>query len=101
MVYSNNMRQQTLINSYEENAQQFALSEKKRVEDFQILYPISLAISAVCFLLTLVAFVWSKNPNFQAVGIALSVFGFAMIVIDFFSKERASIYYEQILTFTQ
>jgi len=42
-----------------------------------------------------------KNETLYATGIALSVFGIAMIVIDYFSKERATIYYEHILQHLQ
>lgn len=97
MIYSNGQRQTEFQQAYETNSEQFSIAEKKRVEDFQFMYPTSLAISAVCFLITLIAFVWSKNPNFHAIGIVLSVFGLSLIIIDYFSKERASIYYEQIL----
>lgn len=97
MLYSNNQRIPKMEVDYQGNATNFIESEKKRVEDFQVLYPISLAISAACFLITLLAFIFSKNATFQAIGIALSVVGFSLIIIDFFSKERAHIYYEHIL----
>lgn len=97
MIYSNGQRQHDFQQSYEKNSIEFTQQEKMRVEDFQFMYPTSLAISVVCFLTTLIAFVWSNNPNFQAIGIVLSVFGLSLIIIDFFSKERAAIYYEQIL----
>lgn len=99
MVYSNGQRLIEFQQAYESNSEQFTIAEKKRVEDFQFMYPASLAISAVCFLITLAAFVWSKNPNFHAISILLSVFGLSLIIIDFFSKERANNYYEQILTY--
>ena len=97
MVYSNGQRQTEFQQAYETNNEQFTFEEKKRVEDFQFMYPTSLAISAICFLITLIAFIWSKNPTFHAIGIVLSVFGLSLIIIDYFSKERASIYYERIL----
>lgn len=97
MVYSNGERQKSFQKNYETNSSNFISAEKKRVEDFQFMYPTSLAISAICFLITLIAFVWSKNPNFHAISIILSVFGLSLIIIDYFSKERAAIYYIQIL----
>jgi hypothetical protein len=97
MIYSNGQRQTKFQQAYETNSEQFTLAEKKRVEDFQFMYPTSLAISAACFLITLIAFVWSKNPTFHAISIVLSAFGLSLIIIDYFSKERASLYYEQIL----
>ena len=96
MVYSNNNRIAEFETAYQENPMEFTQLEKTRVEEFQILYPISLAISAVFFLVTLLAFVFSKSPTFHAIGIALSVFGLALIIIDYFSKERGQMYYEHI-----
>ncbi len=97
MVYSNGERQAVFQKDYEMDSNGFVRAEKKRVEDFQVMYPASLAISGICFFITLLVFVGSKNPNFQAMGIVLSALGFALIVIDYFSKERADIYYEEIL----
>ncbi|MCC5945331.1 MAG: hypothetical protein JJT94_10370 [Bernardetiaceae bacterium] len=97
MINSNGKRPVAFQQAYESDSVQFLLDEKKRVEEFQILYPISLGVSAVFFLITLIGFVWTRNPTIHAIGIALSVFGWALIVIDYFSKERAAIYYEQIL----
>ncbi len=97
MIYSNGQRQTEFQQAHETNSEQFTIAEKMRVEDFQFMYPTSLAISAVCFLITLIAFVWSKNPTFHAISIALSVMGLALIIIDYFSKERAAIYYQHIL----
>jgi len=97
MVYSNGQRQAAFQQAYKTDSEQFLSAEKKRVEDFQFMYPTSLAISALCFLVTIIAFVWSKNPNFHAISIMLSIFGLSLIIIDYFSKERAAIYYEQIL----
>ena len=99
MVYSNNNRIAEFETAYQENPMEFTQLEKTRVEEFQILYPISLAISAVFFLVTLLAFVFSKSPTFHAIGLALSVFGLALIIIDYFSKERGQIYYEHIQNF--
>lgn len=97
MIYSNAQRQVSFRQSYEISSEQFIKDEKMRVEDFQFMYPASLAISAICFLVTLVAFVWADNSSLHAIGIILSVFGLSLIVIDYFSKERAMIYYQHIL----
>ena len=97
MLYSNNKRVIEFKNACQTDSEAFIQNEKKRVEDFQFMYPTSLAISAVCFLITVLAFVYSKSPTFQAIGIALTVFGMSLIIIDYFSKERAQIYYDHIL----
>lgn len=97
MIYSNNKRLPEMQQMYQQNPTEFVQDEKKRVEEFQILYPISLAISTVCFVLTLVFFWFTKNQTLYSAGIGLSIFGIALLIIDYFSKERAAIYYEQIL----
>jgi len=97
MVYSNNKRLPEMKEMYQQNATEFIQKEKNRVEEFQILYPISLAVSSICFIITLAFFWFSKNETLYATGIVLSLFGVALLVIDYFSKERATIYYEQIL----
>jgi hypothetical protein len=97
MVFSNKKRLPEMEVAYHHDSSEFARLEKQRVEDFQILYPISLAVSTVCFVLTFLFFWFTKSETLYATGIALSIFSVALIVIDYFSKERASIYYEQIL----
>jgi drug/metabolite transporter (DMT)-like permease len=97
MLYSNNQRIAEFQNAYQTDSEAFIENEKKRVEDFQFMYPTSLAVSVVCFLITVLAFVFSKNPPFHAIGIVLTVFGVSLIIIDYFSKERAQIYYDHIL----
>jgi len=97
MLYSNNKRITEFQQAYQTDSESFVQNEKKRVEDFQFMYPTSLAISAVCFLFTILVFVYSKNPMFHSVGIVLTVFGVSLIIIDYFSKERAQIYYDHIL----
>ena len=62
MLYSNSHRQLGFQQSYEANANQFLLDEKKRVEAFQVLYPTSLAVSFACFVATIAAFAWSAPP---------------------------------------
>jgi len=97
MLYSNNQRITKFKNANETNSKEFTQNEKKRVENFQFMYPTSLAISAACFLITVLAFIFSKNPTFHAIGIVLTIFGVSLIIIDYFSKERAQIYYDHIL----
>ena len=97
MMYSNNQRIADFQSAYQSDAAEFTQNEKNRVEDFQFMYPASLAISGLFFLITILAFSFSERPSFHAIGIALTVFGMSLIIIDYFSKERAQIYYEHIL----
>jgi membrane-bound ClpP family serine protease len=97
MLYFNKQRVTEFQNTYQSDSELFIQNEKKRVEDFQFMYPASLAISALCFFVTVLAFALSKHPLFHAIGIVLMIFGASLIIIDYFSKERAQIYYEHIL----
>ena len=81
---------------FKENAPQFILSEKKRVENFQILYKYSVAFAAVSFALTIIAFGLMENRIFQSICIALLLVSVSLIIIDHFSKERAKFYYIEI-----
>ena len=82
--------------AFKENTSKFILSEKKRVEDFQVLYKYSVGFAAVSFLLTVIAFGFMENRIFQSICIALMLVSVSLIIIDHFSKERAKIYYFEI-----
>lgn len=99
MLVSNQNKMVTVEQNFAKDSEQFAKTEKQRVEDFQYLYPLSLSISAVCFGLALVFLGFTKNVHLHASAIAIALFGLAFMVIDYFSKERATIYYEQIADF--
>lgn len=96
MAYSNSNKKEKIQSTYDSNPSEFHQSEIKRVEDFQYLYPMSIGISLVSFLVALGLLYFVKNIQWQAVAIALILFGTAFAVIDYFSKERASIYYNQL-----
>jgi hypothetical protein len=96
MIFSNQKKIATVEQSFEENKSTFIESEKKRVEEFQYLYPLSLVISAICFVLSAIFLGFTKNMYLHATAIALAWVGVAFMAIDYFSKERATIYYEQL-----
>lgn len=96
MLMSYNKRMAQAEQSFQENAKEFLLSEKKRVEDFQVLYKYSVAFATVSFLLTVIAFGFMDNRVFQSICIALMLISVSLIIIDHFSKERAKIYYIEI-----
>ncbi|MGL5014814.1 MAG: hypothetical protein ACRC6V_11060 [Bacteroidales bacterium] len=97
MVFSNSKKVLQVEEIYQHDSNAFVKSEIKRVEDFQYLYPMSIAISLVSFLAALGLLYFVKNVHWQAIAITLILFGTAFAVIDYFSKERATIYYEQLL----
>lgn len=82
--------------AFKQDSTGFLLSEKKRVEDFQVLYKYSVGFAAVSFVLTIIAFGFMENRIFQSVCIALMLISVSLIIIDHFSKERAKMYYIEI-----
>lgn len=97
-IHSNSTKLQTLQAQYDKNPIQFQQDEIKRVEGFQYLYPLSIGISLMSFLVALGLLYLVKNIHWQAIAITLIFFGASFAVIDYFSKERAAIYYEKLAT---
>lgn len=97
MLYSNPKRMIELPQKYEQDKTAFAKSEKKRVDDFQYGYKVSKIVATIFFTLTLIIFWTTKNATWMGIGIALTYFALAGLVIDYFSQERADIYYSEIL----
>lgn len=97
MLVSNKNRMATYPQAYQQNKQTFIAAEKKRVEDFQYGYTVSKIVASICFPLTLLIFWYTKSPVWQGIGIGLSYFALAGLVVDYFSQERADIYFKTIL----
>lgn len=96
MMYSNRKQVKEVAKKYEQNPTEFVDTEIKRVDRFQYLYPMSIAVSLACFLVAIALLYFTKIVHLQAIAIALIFFGAAFAVIDYFSKERSTIYYEQL-----
>ncbi len=97
MYVSNQNRLPVFKQKFSHNQSEFIQSEKKRVESFQYMYTISKVVATVCFSLTLLIFWLSKSPSWQGWGIGLSLFAISGLMVDYFSQERAEIYYKVIL----
>ena len=97
MANSNANKIKTLTESKIENHQEFLQVEKKRVEDFQPLYTYTKIGAALFFTMAIILFFVTKDKHWQAVAIALIILGASGLVIDYFSKERADVYYNQLL----
>ena len=97
MYISNQKRLPAYQQNFSQNKFEFIQSEKKRVEDFQYMYTISKIVATVFFVLTMLIFWFSKNPTWQGWGIGLTIFAISGLVVDYFSQERAEIYYKTIL----
>jgi glycerol uptake facilitator-like aquaporin len=96
MVFSNQKRLVEFQSNYEENPTAFIQSEKERVEDFQYMYTTALIATVVFLIVALYLLCFTKNSYLHASAIALILFGLSLQMIDYFSKERAKVYYEHI-----
>jgi undecaprenyl pyrophosphate phosphatase UppP len=96
MVFSNQKRLVEFQSNYEENPTEFIQSEKERVEDFQYMYTTALIATVVFLIVALYLLCFTKNSYLHASAIALILFGLSLQMIDYFSKERAKVYYEHI-----
>lgn len=97
MLASNNKRIKEFEPMFQQDNTAFIQSEKARVDSFQYGYVISKIVAIIFFTATLLIFWITKNPNWQGIGIGLTVFALAGLVLDYFSQERADIYYKTIL----
>lgn len=97
-IWSNNKRLPGYTVAYHKDKSAFLKSEKKRVEDFQYLYKMTIIIASVCFFVAICFLLFTPNHTLKAVGLALIIFGLTGLIIDYFSKERADTYYKTIMT---
>jgi len=97
-ISSNNKRLPKYTEAFNKDKAEFVKSEKKRVEDFQYLYKMTIIIASVCFAVAICFFLFTNNHILKAIGLALIIFGLTGLIIDYFSKERADTYYKAITT---
>ncbi|MBT2560710.1 hypothetical protein J7E50_07675 [Pedobacter sp. ISL-68] len=97
MNFSNLVKVKKAEKIYNQDRSLFLKSEIERVEGFQFMYPLSIAICLGCFLVASGLLYFTKNINFHAIAISLIVLGAVLSLIDYFSKERANIYYGSLL----
>jgi hypothetical protein len=97
-IASNNKRLIQYSDAFQKNKPEFVKSEKMRVENFQNMYRATFIIASVCFFVASCFFLFTNNQTLRGIGIALVFFGLNGLIIDYFSKERADIYYKAIMT---
>jgi hypothetical protein len=97
-ITGNNKRLLQYTEAFKKDKIEFVKSEKKRVEDFQYLYKMTIIIASIGFVIAICFFLFTNNPTLKAIGLALIILGLAGLSIDFFSKERADTYYKAIMT---
>lgn len=93
MIYNNMQTMAGVAKTYQTLGEsRFVADELKRVADFQYMYPMSVAISAVSFAAALALLHFDADVKYKAWAVALLVLGTSFAVIDYFSKERATAY---------
>lgn len=97
MSYSNSNKMKTLSETTIESQQEFIQLEKQRVEGFQSLYTYTKIGATLFFSIAIILFFVTDNRHWQAIAIALIITGASGLVIDYFSKERADVYYNELL----
>ncbi len=97
MYVSNQKRLGNYEQNYKQDSLAFIKVEKQRVKSFQYMYIISKVVATVFFAATLLLFWFTKRPSLHALGIGFTLFAFSGLIIDYFSQERANIYYKVIL----
>jgi hypothetical protein len=97
-IANNNKRLHQYTEAFNKNKTEFVKSEKKRVEDFQYLYKITIIIASIGFTIAICFFLFTNNHILKAIAIALIIIGLSGLTIDYFSKERADMYYKAITT---
>ncbi|MGB1294588.1 MAG: hypothetical protein ACPG6V_03850 [Flavobacteriales bacterium] len=80
-----------------ENKSEFIQKEIERVEGFQYLYTFTKYLALGLFSVSLLIFFFWDNKQAQAVAIVLIILGLSGLVIDYFSKERSEVYYQELL----
>jgi uncharacterized membrane protein len=82
---------------FQENPLEFIQAEKARAENFISWYPKTRYIIGVVGILGIAFSIFWATPIGRAIGIGLLIITLATYVIDYFSEERAEVYYEHIL----
>jgi len=76
--------------AYEQSPTGFVHAEKARVKKFEDLYTYTLIGATIAFAMALVMFKLSENETLRAIAVALVLIGLSGLVVDMFSKERAT-----------
>ncbi|MEJ7684337.1 MAG: hypothetical protein WKG06_42110 [Segetibacter sp.] len=84
--------------AYNENPVKFVVAEKERTESFIRLYPYTRYACAGVISIALIVFLSTLSPFWKSISLCIILSAFALLVIDYFSEERAAIYHREIVT---
>ena len=97
-VVSNTRRIPQFAEQYRQQTQQeFIDSENARVNGFMSIYPQVIIFAAVLFAVAICLFAFCTKPWLRATALALIYLALSTLVIDYFSKERAITYQNEII----
>lgn len=98
-VFSVNTNKNRLLEyrqAWQENEQQFILSEKERVQGFDNIFKYSYPFAIIMVTGGAILFFLLKSPMGKAISLAMMTLGLMAYFIDHFAKERADIYLQHI-----
>ena len=98
-IYINQQRIPQYEVKYQEDPAGFIESEKDRTEGFMKIYIYTYVIATVMILTGLILFLFVSGANLDGIGLSLILLGLSLLCIDYFSKERAIIYHNEIIKF--
>jgi len=96
-IYRNQQRIPQYQKEYQKNPIEFIESEKNRTEGFMNIYIYTYVIGTVMILSGLILFLFIGGSNPKGIGLSLILMGLSLLCIDYFSKERAISYYNEIV----
>ncbi|PRY30427.1 hypothetical protein CLV58_12448 [Spirosoma oryzae] len=97
MMRSNRARINAFSMAYQANPAQFVQQEKIRTESFMKWYPLTRYVVGGLFLIGMLVFLFTTAPLWKSVAICLLITGFSILLIDYFSEERATQYHQHII----
>ena len=100
MNISNEKRIEKFTQEFKISKEQIIKDEKARVENFMTWYPKVKLSMSIIIALAILAYIFG-GIRVQSFALVFMLMGLSGFVIDHFSKERAEIYYEQIVQYSQ
>lgn len=97
MSFNNQARIGRYRAAYADDPAAFVESERARTEAFIKWYPYTMYAFSAVIVIGCSVFLWKPTPLGRAIGLAAILLGFAVLVLDHFSEERADGYHAEIM----
>ena len=97
MIYNNTKRQDVYSNAFKTSPENFKQSEIQRTEGFIKLYPLTRYFTLAMMIIGFFLFVFLASPTWKSIGLCIMLLGFSVIIIDYFSEERAFQYHNELM----